>query len=134
VSERIQATSTAVTNGVRVIVSCSYVPEQSLPAAHRFAFAYSVRIVNEGRQTVQLLNRHWIITDFTGKVQDVRGVGVVGEQPILRQGESFEYKSGAVLTTARGNMRGSYEMRDLRGHSFDVAVAPFLLALPYSLH
>jgi ApaG protein len=132
--EEIQETSTAVTEGIRIIVHSRYVAEQSLPTAGRYVFAYTVRIKNEGKLPAQLLGRHWIMTDCAGKVEEVSGPGVVGEQPTLRPGDSFEYTSRTVLQTARGHMRGSYQMQRLRGRKFDAVIAPFLLALPYSLN
>src|SRR5262245_55884606 len=102
--------STAVTEGIRVTVESTYVPEQSSPRGHRYVFAYTVRIVNEGQDEAQLKSRHWVITDAKGKVEEVRGAGVVGQQPRLRPGEKFEYTSGCVLETPRGQMKGSYQM------------------------
>jgi ApaG protein len=126
--------SVAITNGVRVTVSTVYVPSQSAPGVHRYAFAYTIRIANEGGDTVQLKNRHWIITHGTGKVEQVRGPGVVGQQPILKPGEHFEYTSGCVLETPRGTMHGTYEMRTSSGDTFDAEVAQFQLAMPHSLN
>jgi ApaG protein len=126
--------STTVTEGIRVIVCCRYVPERSLPAARKFVFSYTVRIGNEGTQAAQLDNRHWLITDGTGRIAEVRGPGVVGEHPQLRPGEHFEYTSSCVLETSRGEMRGSYEMRRPNGRVFDAAIAPFTLAVPHSLN
>ena len=126
--------STAVTEGIRVTVTSSYVPEQSAPKAHRYVFAYAVKIANEGTQTAQLKTRHWIITDGNGKVEEVRGPGVVGQQPLLRPGENFEYTSGCVLQTPRGEMRGTYQMYRPDGSMFDATIAAFALALPYSLN
>jgi ApaG protein len=126
--------STTVTEGIRIIVRSRYVAEQSFPAAGRYAFSYQVLIRNEGPQAAQLLARHWIITDSTGKEQEFRGPGVIGEQPSLRPGEHFEYTSGAVLETPSGQMRGSYQMRRPNGRMFDAIIAPFLLARPYSLN
>jgi ApaG protein len=128
------AVSTALTNGIRVTVSTVYVPSQSAPTAHRYVFAYTIRIANEGTQTVQLKNRHWIITHGTGKVEEVRGPGVVGQQPVLRAGEHFEYTSGCVLETPRGSMRGTYQMQAADGRIFDAEIAPFALAMPHSLN
>jgi ApaG protein len=127
-------TSTAVTNGIRIVVRARYVPEQSLPGAKRYAFSYTVRIHNEGSQAAELRSRHWIITDGTGKVEEVRGPGVVGEQPFLLPGDHFEYTSGAVLETPHGAMRGTYQMHCPNGRMFDAVIAPFLLALPHSLN
>ncbi len=132
--EQATAISTALTEGIRVVVRSTYVPEQSLPLAGRYVFAYSVRIANEGAEPAQLRTRHWIITDGTGKVEEVRGPGVVGQQPYLKPGEHFEYTSGCVLQTARGQMHGTYQMHRPDGRVFDAAIAPFLLALPHSLN
>jgi ApaG protein len=128
------AVSVAITNGVRVTVSTVYVPSQSAPTGHRYVFAYTIRIANEGMQTVQLKNRHWIITHGTGKVEEVRGPGVVGQQPVLKPGEHFEYTSGCVLETPRGTMHGAYEMHASDGNVFDAEIAPFQLAMPHSLN
>jgi ApaG protein len=126
--------SNAITNGIRVTVSSAYVPAQSAPKARRYVFAYTVRITNEGTETAQLRTRHWIITDGNGKVEQVRGPGVVGEQPTLRPGEHFEYTSGCVLETPRGSMEGTYQMVRSDGQQFDATIAPFALVLPYSLN
>ena len=126
--------SVAVTEGIRVAVTTQYVPQQSLPQAKRYVFAYTVKIVNEGTQTAQLKSRHWVITDGNGKVEEVRGPGVVGQQPTLRPGEHFEYTSGCVLETPRGSMHGTYQMRRTDGQQFDALIARFDLALPFSLN
>jgi ApaG protein len=126
--------SNAITQGIRVTVSSNYIPAQSAPKARRYVFAYTVRIANEGTEAAQLKSRHWIITDGNGKVEQVRGPGVVGEQPMLRPGEHFEYTSGCVLETPRGSMEGSYQMVRANGAEFDATIAPFALALPYSLN
>lgn len=127
--------STAITNGIRVNVTTVYVPSQSMPSARRYVFAYTIRISNEGTETAQLRTRHWIITDGNGKVEEVRGPGVVGQQPILRPGEHFEYTSGCVLETPRGSMRGTYQMYPTSGGpAFDAEIAPFTLAMPHSLN
>jgi ApaG protein len=128
------AVSAAITNGVRVTVSTVYVPSQSAPTAHRYVFAYTIRIANEGVQTVQLKSRHWIITHGTGKIEEVRGPGVVGQQPVLKPGEHFEYTSGCVLETPRGTMRGTYQMHTNEGKMFDADIATFPLAMPHSLN
>ena len=128
------AVSNAITNGIRVVVSSQYVPQQSAPTAHRYVFAYTIRIANEGTETAQLKTRHWVITDGRGRVEEVRGPGVVGEQPVLRPGEHFEYTSGCVLETPRGTMQGTYQMVRPDGSEFDAAIAPFDLALPYTLN
>jgi ApaG protein len=126
--------STAITNGIRVTVSTVYVPSQSAPTAHRYVFAYTIRIANEGAQTVHLKSRHWIITHGNGKVEEVRGPGVVGQQPVLRPGEHFEYTSGCVLETPRGSMRGTYQMHTADGKMFDADIASFSLAMPHTLN
>ena len=127
-------TSEAVTNSVRVEVESQYAPEHSHPFQHKWFFHYTVRISNEGPDTVQLLARHWIITDATGQTEVVKDKGVVGKQPVLRTGESFEYTSGCNLETATGVMRGSYQMVTEDGDPFDVEIAPFALHLPYTVH
>jgi ApaG protein len=126
--------SVAVTEGIRIAVTTQYVPQQSLPQSKRYVFAYTVKIENEGSQIAQLKSRHWIITDGNGKVEEVRGPGVVGQQPTLRPGEHFEYTSGCVLETPRGTMHGTYQMRRQDGSQFDAVIAPFDLMLPYSLN
>ena len=126
--------SNAITNGIRVTVSSNYIPAQSAPKARRYVFAYTVRIANEGTESAQLRSRHWIITDGNGKVEQVKGPGVVGEQPMLRPGEHFEYTSGCVLETPRGSMEGTYQMLRSDGTEFDATIAPFALMLPYSLN
>lgn len=128
------AVSEAVTQGIRVKVEAQYVAEQSSPRARRYVFAYTVRIENQGDGAAQLKSRHWIITDGAGKVEEVRGPGVVGQQPVLNPGEHFEYTSGCVLETPRGEMKGTYQMHRPDGSTFDAAIAPFALALPYSLN
>jgi ApaG protein len=126
------AMSNAVTKGIRVAVRTSYLEERSGPG--QFAFAYTIRISNEGDATAQLLTRHWIITNAEGEVQEVKGDGVVGMQPVLTPGESFEYTSGCVLTTPQGTMQGTYQMTREDGTRFDAEIAPFLLAVPNSLN
>ncbi|NUQ77631.1 MAG: Co2+/Mg2+ efflux protein ApaG [Polyangiaceae bacterium] len=126
--------SSAITQGVRVNVSTVYVPSQSVPSEHRYVFAYTIRITNDGTETVQLRSRHWIITHGNGKVEEVRGPGVVGQQPVLRPGEHFEYTSGCVLETPRGAMRGTYQMQRQDGRSFDADIASFTLAMPHTLN
>ena len=128
------STSEAVTNNVRVEVESQYLPERSQPFQSEWFFAYTVRITNEGAETVQLLSRHWIITDATGHVEQVKGPGVVGEQPVLEPGESFEYTSSCPLKTSTGFMRGTYQMVTEAGVHFDVEIAPFALHEPYTVH
>jgi len=126
--------SSALTNGILVTVRSQYISERSSLAAKQFAFAYTVKISNEGGETAQLKSRHWIITDGNGKIEQVRGPGVVGEQPTLKPGEHFEYTSGCVLETPRGSMHGTYQMVRSDGSEFDATIAPFALSLPYSLN
>jgi len=128
------SSSEAVTNSVRVEVESRYAADRSQPFQSQWFFHYTVRISNEGEETVQLLSRHWIITDGTGRVEEVEGPGVVGEQPVLAPGESFEYTSGCPLKTATGTMRGTYQMVTEDGTHFDVEIAPFTLAEPYTVH
>jgi ApaG protein len=126
--------STAITRGIRVTVSTRYLPSQSQPSARRYVFAYTVRIANEGGEAAQLRSRHWIITHGSGKREEVRGPGVVGQQPHLRPGEHFEYTSGCVLETPRGSMHGTYQMHTDDGGMFDAEIAEFSLAMPHSLN
>jgi ApaG protein len=126
--------SRALTNGIEVTVRSEYLPERSVPTARRFAFAYTVAITNRGQETAQLKSRHWIITDSEGGVQEVRGEGVVGQQPVLAPGQSFEYTSWCVLPTPSGSMRGTYQMTNGQGAGFDAEIASFHLGMPYSLN
>lgn len=126
--------SNTVTEGIRVDVRSEYIPEQSTPAAKRYVFAYTIRISNEGTSIAQLRSRHWVITDSNGKVEEVRGPGVVGKQPALEPGQAFEYTSGCMLPTPRGEMRGTYQMQRKDGTMFDAEIAAFELALPYTLN
>ena len=126
--------SSALTRGIRITVRSRYAAEHSFPAAGRYAFTYEVRIRNEGQKPVQLRSRHWVITDSTGKVSEVRGPGVVGQQPLILPGGHFEYVSGAVLDTPRGGMHGSYQMQLQNGSEFEAIIAPFVLAQPHSLN
>ena len=119
---------------IRVNVETQYVPDQSDPQHSRFVFAYTITILNEGSAPARLLRRHWLITDANGKVQEVRGDGVVGEQPHLKPGEGFRYSSGAILETPVGTMHGSYQMETDQGAQFDAPIAPFRLAMPGILH
>ncbi len=128
------ASSNSTTEGIKVTVDAVYVPEQSSPRMHRYVFAYTVKIANEGERPAQLRSRHWVITDGEGRVEEVRGPGVVGQQPMLQPGDQFEYTSGCVLTTPRGEMRGTYQMHRPDGSTFDATIAPFDLTLPYSLN
>ena len=126
--------SEAITNNVRVEVESQYAPERSLPFQSQWFFHYTVRITNERDQTVQLLSRHWVITDANGKVIEVKGLGVVGQQPLLKPGESFEYTSGTHLETAVGTMRGTYQMLADDGWHFDAPIPSFTLSVPRILH
>src|SRR5215207_322364 len=125
-----ETTSQALTDGIRVRVQSQYLPDQSSPRDDRFVFAYTITISNEGAKTAQLRTRHWIITDGRGVVEEVRGDGVVGEQPRLTPGQAFQYTSGCVLKTPVGSMQGSYRMWRDDGTSFDAQIAPFALATP----
>jgi ApaG protein len=111
-----------------------YLDDQSDPAQPRYVFGYTVTLRNDGAVAAQLLTRHWIITDGNGKVEEVRGDGVIGQQPTLQPGEGFEYSSGAVLETAIGSMRGSYQMLAEDGTRFDAPIAPFTLSVPRALN
>lgn len=117
-----------------VDVETSYVPEQSDPGEQRYVFAYTITIRNIGEVPARLLTRHWVITDADGKVQEVRGDGVVGEQPHLKPGEGFRYTSGTMLETPVGSMQGSYHMLADDGVEFDTAITPFTLSVPHTLH
>jgi ApaG protein len=121
-------------HAIDVSVHTCFLPEQSAPDEGRFVFAYTIRIRNGGKVPARLLSRHWIITDDNGKVQEVRGDGVVGEQPWLRPGDEFEYTSGAVLETSIGSMQGSYLMLADDGTQFDAPIAAFTLSVPRTLH
>jgi ApaG protein len=127
-------TSEAVTRGVRIHVKSMYDADRSRPSQSQWFFLYTIRISNEGTDTVQLLTRHWIITDATGHVEEVRGPGVVGEQPILAAGEAFEYTSGCPLSTPFGTMKGTYQMVTPEGEAFDAHIAEFELSEPYTVH
>jgi len=119
---------------IRVDVSTNYVDDQSKPDESRYFFSYTITIRNEGDVPARLMTRHWVITDANGKVQEVRGEGVVGEQPYLRPGQGFRYSSGAVIETPVGAMQGSYQMVADDGAHFDAHIAPFTLAMPGMLH
>jgi ApaG protein len=121
-------------HAIDVDVRSRFLPEQSMPEDGRFVFAYTIRIRNTGSVPERLISRHCLITDCNGKVEEVRGEGVVGEQPWLRPGEDFEYTSGAVLETGSGMMQGSYQMLADDGTRFEAAIAPFVLSMPRTLH
>ena len=124
------STSEATTKSIKVNVKSQYDPSRSNPNQNQWFFLYTVRITNEGSDTVQLMSRHWVITDGMGKVQEVRGPGVVGNQPVLAPGESFEYTSGCPLTVPFGSMQGTYQMVNDREEQFDIEIAPFVLMEP----
>ena len=126
------STSEAVTRGIRIRVVSQFSPERSQPANNQWFFLYTVTIENEGSETVQLISRHWIITNGLGHVQEVRGPGVIGKQPRLAPGESFEYTSGSPLVTPFGMMEGTYRMVTSDGQEFDAKIARFTLSEPYS--
>jgi ApaG protein len=121
-------------HSISVDVDARYLEQQSSPRESRFVFAYTITIRNDGEVPARLLKRHWVITDANGKVQEVRGEGVVGEQPYLKPGQGFRYTSGAILETPVGAMEGSYEMLADDGVSFDAPIAAFTLAMPGTIH
>jgi ApaG protein len=121
---------TAITRGIAVSVEPAYLEANSSPASSRYVWAYRVTIQNQGQETVQLLSRHWMITNARGELTEVKGPGVVGEQPILKPGESFEYTSGAPLNTPSGMMGGAYRMESERGEQFDIEIPTFSLDSP----
>jgi ApaG protein len=126
--------SEAVTNGIRVEVLSQFSPENSQPQQGGWVFQYTVRITNQSDQTVQLLTRHWIITDAFDRTEEVKGDGVVGQQPVLAPGESFKYSSWCPLKTASGMMRGTYRMVKSNGEMFDIEIAPFGLKTRITVH
>jgi ApaG protein len=126
--------SESLTRGIRVKVESEFIPERSDPQNGEFFFAYHVTIENRGDEPVRLLSRHWVITDGMGKEQEVRGPGVVGKQPRLAPGETFQYSSACPLTTQIGSMYGSYQMVTDGGETFDAEIAPFTLAIPGALN
>ena len=119
---------------IDVSVTTRYLPAQSQPEQSRYAFSYKVTIVNNGELPAQLLSRHWIITDGDGRVQEVRGAGVIGQQPHIAPGASHTYSSGTVMAAQVGTMQGSYQMLAEDGKRFDAIIAPFRLAVPGALH
>ena len=121
-------------HNIKVEVDTSYIEEQSLPQQDRYVFAYTITIRNEGEVPARLLTRHWLITDANGRTNEVRGEGVVGEQPYLKPGESFRYTSGTLLETPVGSMEGSYQMVADDGEQFDAEIPPFTLSIPRTLH
>ena len=119
---------------IKVTVSVQYLSDQSDPAARRYVFAYTIDIRNTGTVAAQLISRHWLITDADNELQEVRGLGVVGHQPLLQPGQNFEYTSGSALTTPVGTMTGSYRMAAEDGTAFDVPIDEFVLSIPRVLH
>ena len=126
--------SDTTTRGIRVQVTSTYLPERSSPRDCQYLFAYHIRISNVGSETAQLVSREWIITTADGEVERVKGAGVVGEQPVLTPGSSFEYTSYCPLKTSVGSMQGSYQMMTADGEKFEAQIAPFTLAAPHALH
>jgi ApaG protein len=126
------SSSEAITRNIRVTVRSQYDPSRSRPNQSQWFFLYTVSISNEGHDTVQLISRHWVITDGMGKVEEVQGPGVVGNQPVLAPGQSFEYTSGCPLTTPFGSMHGTYQMINQGKEQFDIEIAPFTLTEPYT--
>jgi len=126
--------SEAVTNHIRVEVLARHSPENSRPLHDEWVFQYTVRITNQGAETVQLLSRHWIITDGLEHTEEVKGPGVVGKQPVLAPGESFKYSSWCPLKTPMGTMRGTYQMVRAAGGQFDIEIAPFALRARYTVN
>jgi ApaG protein len=126
--------SDAVTRGIRVEVLSRYAAQNSHPQNGEWIFEYTVRITNQGDDTVQLISRHWIITDAAGHTQEVKGPGVVGHQPVLPPGESFKYSSWCPLETPVGMMHGTYQMVTAGGDQFDIEIAPFGLKAPYTVN
>jgi ApaG protein len=127
--------SDTTTRGVRIVVRPRFVPEQSDPDNGQWLFAYHITIRNQGQETVQLVSRHWVITNGEGQAEEVRGPGVVGYQPVLKPGEEFEYTSGCPLTTPVGTMHGEFNMIvQTSGEKFDARIDPFRLAVPKALN
>jgi ApaG protein len=133
-NERTAAPMTSERHRISIDVETTYLDDQSEPREQRYVFAYTITIRNEGEVPAKLLTRHWIITDANGRVQEVRGDGVVGEQPYLKPGQGFRYSSGAVLETPVGTMQGTYQMIADDGAQFDAPIAAFRLAMPGMLH
>ena len=127
-------TSEAITRGIRVQVESRYAPEHSDPQKQQWFFYYTIQITNQGTDTVQLISRHWIITDANGEVEEVKGLGVVGKQPVLAPGQAFRYTSGCPLSTPFGSMKGTYQMVTADGGQFDLEIAAFTLSEPYTIH
>ena len=125
---------TDLSNTIDINVHTRYLVEHSNPEDNRYVFAYDITIRNNGLESAQLLSRHWIITDGNGKTQEVRGAGVVGEQPVIDADDEYSYSSGTLMATAVGSMQGSFTMRTEEGEEFEAPIAPFSLAVPGALH
>lgn len=119
---------------ITVVPKAAFVADQSDPGSDKYVFSYTITITNTGDVAAQLVSRHWIITDAEHRVQEVKGLGVVGQQPLLKPGESFEYTSGASIPTSVGTMRGTYQMRAEDGQTFEAPIPPFTLSVPRTLH
>jgi ApaG protein len=119
---------------ITVVPKASYVEDQSDPSKNQYVFAYTITVTNSGTVTAQLISRHWVITDANNKVVEIKGIGVIGQQPLLKPGESFEYSSGTHLETAVGTMRGQYQMVAEDGQHFDAPIPSFTLSVPRILH
>jgi ApaG protein len=119
---------------ITVVPRATYVDDQSDPSKNQYVFAYTITITNSGSVAAQLVSRHWLITDANGKVLEVKGLGVIGQQPTLKPGESFEYSSGTHLETSVGTMRGTYQMIAEDGHAFEAPIPLFTLSVPRVLH
>jgi ApaG protein len=126
--------STKLPYDIHVAVKTHYIERESNPALGNYVFAYTITIENRGTVAARLLSRHWIITNGNGLVQEVKGPGVVGEQPLLQSGEGFEYTSGTMMDTPVGSMQGTYQMKAEDGHEFEAEIPAFVLALPHTLH
>jgi ApaG protein len=131
-AEMSTSVSEAITRGIRIRVEAEYAPQRSQPMQNQWFFLYTVQITNQGSETVQLLSRHWVITDAMGEIREVKGPGVVGKQPVLGPGQSFQYTSGCPLPTPFGSMHGTYQMITEDRQTFDAEIAPFTLTEPYT--
>ncbi|MCK5360446.1 MAG: Co2+/Mg2+ efflux protein ApaG [Gammaproteobacteria bacterium] len=125
---------TTMTQQINVDVDTLYIESESSPVNSQYVFAYTITITNTGTEAAKLMTRHWVITDANGHIEEVRGDGVVGEQPHLKPGEGFQYTSGAVLKTPIGTMSGSYQMVTESGNNFDAEIPEFILSSPRTLH
>lgn len=121
-------------SGIVIRVTTQYLKQQSDPGRNSYAFSYTINITNTREEPVRLLSRHWIITDQNNKIEEVRGNGVVGQQPLIQPGQSYQYSSGAVIHTEIGDMKGTYTMQDANGELFQAPIPTFILAVPHMLH